>query len=143
HIEKWTHSRGAAIAIIYLLLVVLLVTFFFFVGPQIGRQAQRLSGALPDLLNNVGNGEIAQQIGREHGWSATTIAQLQRFLVSHREYLIGIAQNVGLRLAEAAKQSWLLIVVPVLAAFFLKDGRAFNDTLLSFARTRPQREFLQ
>src|ERR1035437_9278703 len=68
-IEKWTRSRGAAIAVIYLLLVVLLVTFFFFVGPQIGRQAQRLSGALPALLERVGSGQIAQQIGAEHGWN--------------------------------------------------------------------------
>jgi predicted PurR-regulated permease PerM len=142
-IEKWTHSRGAAIAIIYLLLVVLLVTFFFFVGPQIGRQAQRLSGALPALLKDVGTGKIAQQLGKEHGWNPNASNQLQTFLVSHRDYLVGIAQNVGLRLADAAKQSWLLVVVPILAAFFLKDGQAFNDTLLSFARTRPQREFLQ
>jgi predicted PurR-regulated permease PerM len=142
-IEKWTRSRGAAIAVIYLLLVVLLGTFFFFVGPQIGRQAQRLSRALPALLERVGSGQIAQQIGAEHGWNLNTRQQLQNFLVSHREYLVSVAQNVGLRLADAAKESWLLIVVPILAAFFLKDGRAFNDTLLSFARTRPQREFLQ
>jgi predicted PurR-regulated permease PerM len=42
-----------------------------------------------------------------------------------------------------AKQAWLLIVVPILAAFFLKDARAFGEVLLSFVHSRPQREFLE
>jgi predicted PurR-regulated permease PerM len=68
---------------------------------------------------------------------------LGALLAGHRGELLGIAQGVGLRLAAVAKESWLLVVVPILAAFFLKDGRAFNDTLLSFVHTKPQREFLQ
>jgi predicted PurR-regulated permease PerM len=142
-LEKWTRSRGIAIAIIYLLLIGLLVTFFFFVGPQIGHEAQRLSGALPALLERVGSGQIAEQIGAQRGWSHTTRDQLGALLAGHRGELLGIAQGVGLRLAAVAKESWLLVVVPILAAFFLKDGRAFNDTLLSFVHTKPQREFLQ
>ena len=46
-------------------------------------------------------------------------------------------------MADVAKQAWLLIVVPILAAFFLKDGRAFGEVLLSFVHSRPQREFLE
>jgi predicted PurR-regulated permease PerM len=34
-------------------------------------------------------------------------------------------------------------VVPILAAFFLKDGRVFSQVALSFVHTKPQREFLQ
>ena len=54
-----------------------------------------------------------------------------------------LAQRIGLRVADVAKQAWLLIVVPILAAFFLKDGRAFGEVLLSFVHSRPQREFLE
>ena len=46
-------------------------------------------------------------------------------------------------MADVAQQAWLLIVVPILAAFFLKDGRAFGEVLLSFVHSRPQREFLE
>ena len=48
-----------------------------------------------------------------------------------------------MRAAEVAKQAWLLIVVPILAIFFLKDGRGFSEVGLSFVQSRPQREFLQ
>jgi len=142
-VEKWTGRRGAAIAAIYLLLVVLLVTFFFFVGPKIAREAHRLGEALPTLLDQVGSGSIAVTIGHEHGWSGSTILQAQTFLASHRDDLLNLAQRVGIRIASAAQESWLLIVVPILAVFFLKDGRAFGEAALSFVRTRPQREFLE
>lgn len=141
--EKWTRSRGAAIAVIYLLLVVLLATFFFFVGPRIGRQAQRLGEALPSLLERVSSGQIAEQIGAEHHWDLSTRRQLGSFLASHRDDLLQIAQRVGIRLAEVAKNSWLLIVVPILAVFFLKDGRGFSNVLLTFVHSRPQRELVE
>lgn len=142
-VEKWTHGRGLSIAVIYFLLVILLSTFFFFVGPQIAREAQRLSQNMPALLEKVGTGQIAEQFGTKHGWSLRTIEQAKAFLASHRNDLLELGKRVGFRIAELAQQSWLLVAVPVLAAFFLKDGRNFSEVALSFAHTRPQREFLQ
>ena len=142
-VEKWVRGRGRAIGLIYFLLVVLLITFFFFVGPQIGRQGQRLSESLPKLLETVSSGQIAEQIGKEQGWSVHTRVQLSTLLANHRDDLLALAQRIGLRVADVAKQAWLLIVVPILAAFFLKDGRAFGEVLLAFVHSRPQREFLE
>jgi len=143
HLEKFVRSRGRAIAVIYLLLIILLVGFFFFVGPQIGRQTQKLSEALPALIEKIGSGQIAEQLGVEHGWSGTTRDQLKGFLINHRSDLLSMAQRAGLRVAEVAQQSWLLIVVPILAAFFLKDGQGFSQVVLSLVNTRPQREFVE
>jgi predicted PurR-regulated permease PerM len=142
-IQRWTRSRGRAIAVIYLLLVILLVTFFFFVGPKIARQAQHLAETLPALLERVGSGQIAVTIGQQHGWSGKTIRESSEFLAAHQADLIAIAQRAGVWVAELAKESWLLIVVPVLAAFFLKDGASFSEAALSFVQTKPQREFLE
>src|SRR5271167_3660379 len=63
-VEKWTHSRGVAVGVIYFLLLVLVITFFFFVGPNIGHQAQRLGDAMPQLLDQVSSGNIAVTIGQ-------------------------------------------------------------------------------
>src|SRR5258708_7175774 len=142
-VEKWTKGRGRSIALIYLLIVIFLGTFFFFVGPRIGHEAQKLTESLPALLEKVGSGQIAEQLGAEHGLSKATRRELSNFLVGHREDLLNLAQRAGLRVAEAAQQSWLLVVVRILAAFFLKDGSSFSQVLLSFVHTKPQREFLQ
>ena len=142
-VEKWTKSRGWAIAAIYLLLLVLLITFFFFVGPQIAHQTETLTQSLPKLLENVSSGNIAKQIGHERGWDEATSTRVQEFLYNHRSTLLNIAQAVGIRVAQVARQAWLIIVVPILAAFFLKDGRGFSEVLLSFLHAKAQREFLQ
>jgi predicted PurR-regulated permease PerM len=142
-VEKWTHRRGLAIAVIYAFLIIVLAAFFTSVGPRIGRQAQRLGEALPQVLENVGSGNIALQLGKEQGWSEPSKIRLQSFLKRHQNDLLKIAQRVGIRAAELAKEAWLLVLVPILAVFFLRDGRALGGILLSFMHTRAQREFLQ
>jgi predicted PurR-regulated permease PerM len=143
HIERWTRSRGMAIGAIYLLLVLLLGLFFFFVGPRIVHQTQRLTEALPSLLDQVSSGNIAVTIGHERGWSDFTIRQVGAFLTNHREGLVALAQSVGIRLAEVVQEAWLLLVIPILAIFFLKDGRTFGELALSSVHSQPQREFLE
>jgi len=142
-LERWTRSRGIAIAIIYLLIAGLLALFFAFVGPRIGHEAQKLTQTLPSMLDQVGSGKIAVTIGLEHGWSSSTIRTAQNFLLTHREDLLRIAQGIGLRIADAAKDSWLLVVIPILAVFFLKDARHFSQAALSLVQSKPQREFLE
>ena len=140
-LEKWTRRRGLAIALIYLLFVALLGTLFFFIGPRTVREARHLGEAWPTLTDRVNTGDLAHEIGRERGWSGETTQLLQKVLSDPR--FAAVAQQAGLRAAEGAKQAWLLIVVPILAIFFLKDGRGFSEVGLSFVQSRPQREFLQ
>lgn len=146
HLAKWTKGRASAIAIIYLLLIILLATFFFFVGPQIGHETQRLAQTVPGLIDKSGSadiGQIAIKIGQDHGWSEPTQKRLHDFLQQHQNTFAKIAQRIGVRAAQAAGDAWLLIVIPILAAFFLKDGRTFSEGLLVFFHTRAQREFVQ
>lgn len=140
-IQKWTRHRGWAISVIYLLFVGLLGTLFFFVGPRTVREARRLGEVWPTLTERVNTGDLAHAIGQERGWSGETTQLLQRVLSDPR--LVDVAKQVGLRAADVAKQAWLLIVVPILAIFFLKDGRGFSEVGLSLVQSRPQREFLQ
>jgi predicted PurR-regulated permease PerM len=140
-LEKWTRRRGRAIALIYLLFVILLATLFFFVGPRTAHEARRLGESWPTLTDRLNTGDLAHQIGQERGWSGETTQLLQRVLSDPR--FTDVAQQVGLHVADLAKQSWLLIVVPILAIFFLKDGRGFSEVGISFVNSRPQREFLK
>jgi len=114
-LEKVLRGRERAIAVIYVLLLVLVVVFFVAVGPKVTREGAKLGQAL-----------LAQS-----------------FLVSHSEEITQLAQRVGLRVADVAKQAWLFFVVPLLSIFFLKDGRSFSDFLLSTIQSKPQREFLE
>src|ERR1700676_502545 len=128
YLEKVLHGRVRAIAVIYLLLLGLLVLFFVSMGPRIGRESARLSQSLPALAQ-LSSGQIAEQLGQEHGWNARMVDLLRDYLASHSGEIVKVAQNVGLHVADVAKQAWLLVVVPLLSIFFLKDGRAFSEIL--------------
>jgi predicted PurR-regulated permease PerM len=142
-LEKLLRGRGRAIAVIYTLLLALVVVFFVVVGPKVTREGARLGKSIPDLLNRLSSGQIATQIGEEHGWNDKTTQLAQSFLASHGDEITQLAQRIGLRVADVAKQAWLFFVVPLLSIFFLKDGRTFSDVLLSSIQSRPQREFLE
>ena len=143
HLERLLKGRGRAIAVIYALLLVVIVVFFVAVGPKVTREGTRIGQSIPSLLAKLNSGELARQVGADHGWSKATTDFVQGFLTSHQDEITQLAQRVGLRLAEVAKQAWLFLIVPLLSVFFLKDGRVFSDFLLSTIQSRPQREFLE
>jgi predicted PurR-regulated permease PerM len=143
NLEKLLRGRSRAIAVIYVLLLAMVVVFFVAVGPRVTREGARLGHELPDLLTQLSSGQLALELGQEHGWSEKSSQLVQSFLANHRDDIEQLAQRIGLRVADVAKQAWLLFVVPLLSIFFLKDGRAFSDVLLSTIQSRPQREFLE
>jgi predicted PurR-regulated permease PerM len=149
-LEKVLRSRSWAITVIYILLLVGLGGVGFLVGPRIARQSSRLGASMPGLIDNASSGQLSGQIGQiaerfgsEHGWSQGTQKQIQAFVISRRGDFSRIAQAIGVRVAEAAQQLWVLFLVPILAIFFLRDGGSFHEVLVALVQSRTQREFLQ
>jgi predicted PurR-regulated permease PerM len=149
-VQKLLRSRARAIAVIYLMLVVALGLFVLFAGPRISRQSARLGQSLPGLMDKATSGQVSGQIGqliasisKQHGWSEATQSRIQGFITTHRDDLFRFAQRVGVHIAEAAQQVWVLFLVPILAIFFLRDGENFHGVLVSLVQSRTQREFLQ
>ncbi len=149
-LEKLFRSRAWAITAIYLLLLLGLGLFGFLVGPRIARQSARLGASLPGFMDKTNAsqfsgqiGELAARIGNEHGWSQETQKRIQSFLISRRVELSHLAERIGVRVAEAVQQMWVLFLVPILAIFFLRDGGSFHEVLVALVQSRSQREFLQ
>jgi predicted PurR-regulated permease PerM len=141
-LERIFRSRVLAIAVIYSLLLGLVVLFFVSMGPRIGRETARLGQSLPKLAQ-LSSGQIAEKLGHDHGWNTRLVELTRDYLASHSSQITQLAQGIGLHIADVAKEAWLLVVVPLLSIFFLKDGRAFSQILLDLVRSRPQRELLQ
>lgn len=149
-LDKFVRGRTRAVAVIYLLLLLAVGLFFVVAGPRISRQSSRLGETLPSLMDKASSGQISGPIGdlaarisKERGWSAATQARIQGFLYNHRDELSNFAQRIGVRVAEAAQNVWLLFLVPILAIFFLRDGDLFHGVALSMVQSRSQREFLE
>jgi predicted PurR-regulated permease PerM len=143
HLERLLRGRSRAIALIYTCLLAVVVIFFVEVGPKVTAEGARLGHSLPGMLARLNSGQLATQIGEQHGWSRATTEFVQSVLVSHSGEITNLAQRLGLRVADIAQDAWLLFVVPLLSIFFLKDGRTFSDVLIATIQSRPQREFVQ
>jgi predicted PurR-regulated permease PerM len=142
-LQKPLRGRGPAIAFIYLLLLTGVALLLFFVGPRVTRQAARLGESWPELTAKVSSGQIAVDIGRQRGWSEATQGRMRDALKNNSQALLVVAENIGVRVAETAKQVWVLFLIPILAVFFLLDAGNFNEVLVSLVQSRAQREFLQ
>ena len=142
-VQDLVHGRGKALAITYLGIALALVLIGLFAGPKLVREGTRLAHSFPEFYEKLASGQIAWTIGGQHGWSAETKTKIQNFLQSHREQILTWAAHFGSRLAGLLSNAWILALIPILGAFFLKDGRRFADAAVDLVSRHRQREFIE
>ena len=142
-VQDLVHGRGKALLIVYLALFVALALLGLLVGPKLVREGTRLAHSFPEFYEKLASGQIAFTIGDQHGWSAETEAKIQAFLQNHRGQIMSWATHFGQRLAVLVSNSWLLLLIPILGAFFLKDGRSMADSVVDLVSRHRQREFIE
>jgi predicted PurR-regulated permease PerM len=133
-------SRTIAILEVYLVLGVITAAVLLFVGPHIVDQGRRFSSDIPGLIDKVASGKIAWQIGAKRGWSNDTELRIEHFLASHRKEVLAWTRSLG-SWAATFLANWIwLMLIPILAIFFLKDGRSMAQTLEDVFNRRRRRE---
>ncbi len=135
-------SRGRAIAQVYVGLGILITVLAIVAGPKLVSEGRRLTSVVPVWMDQLTSGKIAWQIGIKHGWSVNTQQQAQQWLAGHREQIVHWAERMGSYAAQLVVNVVWLILVPILAVFFLRDGRSFADALIDVFDRRRQRQFL-
>lgn len=136
-------SRNPAILITYAIFALCFVLFVWGIAPYLASETKNLASTLPELLKRLASGNIVWQIGSKRGWSESTELKLQEVLASHRGQILGWAQQLGRQAAPVLAKAVWLIVIPILALFFLKDGREFAETIVTAVDRRRQRVFLR
>jgi predicted PurR-regulated permease PerM len=129
--------RKPAILETYFILLLLIV----FAGRELGPGLVGPSGLpftkLPGWIQGLSTGEIATEIGEKYGWSEDAELRLKAFLVHHREGIERLVQN-----AEQVTSNALIVmvIVPILALFFLADGRQIADAIIRIASTESNHQ---
>ena len=86
-LERFLKGRGRAIAVIYAVILGLVVFFFVSVGPKVTHEGAKLGQSLPNVLTRLSSGQIAEQLGEEHGWNYRSTEIVRSFLASHGDRL--------------------------------------------------------
>jgi len=137
------NSRGLAILETYVICGGVLTLLLFIFGPRIADDMRQLIQSMPSLLDRIASGKIVWQLGSTHGWSYDTQVRIEQFIAGHRDALETYTSQVGANVAASLKHAIWFLLVPILAIFFLKDGRKLSEGAIRILNRRGQRRFLR
>ena len=142
-LERPLRGRGKAIVVVYAALIGILVAVGFIAGPSIGDASKQLTTSLPSLLDRLGSGELIQQFGQAHHLKPAVVGQIQGFLVSHRNDILGYGKTIGASIAEPVKHVWWLVLIPILSLFFLRQGFEIAEGTVKLGRSETEQQMIR
>src|SRR4051812_19133440 len=138
-LQKPLRSRTAAILAVYLLLAGLLTTAIFLLAPTVSDEMHDLAVKLPEFLNRAASGQLLQAFAQKHHWPTDRVNAIQEFLQSHSDVLTTWGGDIARSIARPATHIWWLLLIPILAIFFLKDGEKIGGNISGIASDREDR----
>ena len=136
-------SRVPALTIVYLSLVAVLIAIGIQVGSRVVRQANALAARVPELVSKL---EQSAEATPEQGLESvkgTLVSTLRKQLAYHSRDMLSLLPNAALRVLAHAANLIVVVLVPILSFFFLKDGRMIRSSLLGMFADGPRREMVQ
>jgi predicted PurR-regulated permease PerM len=119
--------RGPHVLEAYLAVIVFTVLLSHGLFPEFRKSAGRLLAAVPTLTDRVSSGEIAGSLGTNLGWADEQADQIRTFLQRHRSNIERSVAEIE-RSAPAAFAG--ILVIPILAIFFLSDGENLANQVI-------------
>jgi predicted PurR-regulated permease PerM len=132
--------RGPAVVEVYLLLLIFVAIPARTLVPALLRQTSALRDAVPVLLSDHPDEELVTEVGSRYGWTDLQEVRLKAFLAGHRDDLRGLVLNAEHQLPTVAQALGSVLVIPILAIFFLREGGDLANSFILFASTRGRSE---
>lgn len=133
-------TRTPALALAYALVIALIATLGFQIGARVVEQAQSLAGQFPALMQKwqaAGSG-----VATGTGLGAEIMVRAEEQLRSMANHVIAALPEAGIRVIGLAGDLVHVIVIPVLAFFFLKDAGSLKQYLLELIEDDTRRELM-
>ena len=142
-LQGWLRgSRPAAIAVVYVIFIGALVFSFALVGSPVIEEAQKLAQQAPELGQKITSGSLVKQLADKHGWNTTFVNWVKEYLEKHQGEIVASAQNFIFRAVKTIQSMWWLILVPILAIFFLKDGHELSQRFINSVEDPRNRQMV-
>jgi len=122
HSLLFKNLRGPAVVEAYLGFVVVIVLVGHAFAPGVAKNTVKLIDGIPVLLDGLTTGDIATELGDKYGWSDKQEVRFRAFLMRHRQDIDSLVGIVDRSIPHAAGVLFCMILVPILAVFFLRDG---------------------
>jgi predicted PurR-regulated permease PerM len=138
HSLFFKNLRGPHVAEAYLAMVIGVTSVAYALAPSFNPQTFRVS-KIPALIESISSGEIPAGTSNGH-LSLELDASLRNFLSKHQSDVQRVAKSIG-QFAFAAAGG--LFLVPILAMFFLSDGKTIADGIIRLVSTDDTHETIR
>jgi predicted PurR-regulated permease PerM len=136
-----TRTRAPALALAYLIFVGLMVLLGSQIGARVVDQAKQLSKDLPDKIAQWEKPSPDLSPGLNEFRSQLVDRVRRQVTEGSNDLLSGVA-SAGLKAVVVASDLIYVVIVPILAFFFLKDGHVIRLHLLELVDDGPRRVLL-
>jgi predicted PurR-regulated permease PerM len=137
HSLFFKNLRGPHVVEAYLAFIVLLALVFHGLAPEFHKHPIRFVNQMTGLADRVSTGKIADELGSDFSWSDSQALRIKSFLRQHRENIDNTIREIE-RLASTAAAG--ILVIPILAIFFLSDGEKLANQLIHLTSTKESYE---
>jgi predicted PurR-regulated permease PerM len=134
--------RNLALALVYVVLIGALVALGFQVIPAIGEQATSLATRLPSLIKSATMTKVPLPSWLEP-IRAQMVSALNREAVHLESSVVPFIQQTGTRLLSGLTYVLPIILIPILAFFFLKDGEDIRVNLIGAVESGHDRTTIE
>ena len=131
-------TRTLALALAYVIFIGAVVLIGIQIGTRVTAQAQTLAAKLPDMMSRL---EQPAPIAPEavNSLKAQLVSRLRSEWAQRSSDIMRELPSAGLKFLSVASNLIYVVIVPVLAFFFLKDGDLIRGHMLEFLDTGPLR----
>jgi predicted PurR-regulated permease PerM len=136
HGPFFKNLRGPHVVEAYLAFLLCLGFIGHALAPRLTSANGRLIHTAPALIEGLSTGEIAESIGQKYHWNEAQRSHLKQFLVDHRDFTLHFIQNAERFASNAVAAS---VIVPILAIFFLAEGRRIAEGFIQLLSTENNR----
>jgi predicted PurR-regulated permease PerM len=134
-------GRTPALAMAYIILVGLMVLIGSQIGTRVVNEAKQLTTDLPAKMAQWE--KPSPNLSPAVNSFRTQIVERARSMVSEGSAdLLAAAAQAGMKFITVASDAVYIVIIPILAFFFLKDGRVIREHLLDMVPDGPQRLLL-
>jgi len=132
----WPRTRGLALALAYLIFIVVVVTVGVQIGSRVADQAQALSKKFPEM---VATWEAQPAPETASDLKAQILENVRNEVARRANDLVHLLPAAGVKLMSVASDLIFIVIIPILAFFFLKDGETIRAHILSLVDAGPWR----
>lgn len=131
-------TRTLALTLAYLIFVGCVVLVAVQIGTRVAAQAVTLAQGFPEMMAKLEQpSDLAPTAVNE--LKAQLISGLRTSWAEHSNEIMRELPSAGMKFISAASNLIYVVIVPVLAFFFLKDGDVIRRSLLEFLDAGPLR----